>query len=268
MPIVRDCLYFFVRRTCMKIHPMKNSVLFLMCCALTLTACEKEEVTPTPNAPTPVSGNANTALYFSDADGVLVSIESATTTQTPIGPIDVPVGLASAFFTNTTGDFTTFANVGAVSVDGQAMTNNNNIYISTLSPTSPSGISWTNGTPWEVAGAGSFPRVSTFAQNFPGSSWTINSVAPSTTAAYVLSWSSVSNADSVICMIVGGSSFVTKTVAGNQTTCNFTAAQIASVGAGSGLLQVTPYQVESNNFNGKKIYRIMEVVKTKTVTIN
>jgi len=83
-----------------------------------------------------------------------------------------------------------------------------------------------------------------------------------------MSWGNVSNADSVICMIVGSTSFITKTVAGNETTCNFTSAQIASVGAGSGMLQVTPYQVESDNFNGKRIYRIMEVVKTKTVTIN
>jgi hypothetical protein len=69
-------------------------------------------------------------------------------------------------------------------------------------------------------------------------------------------------------MVVGGSGYVTKTVAGNQTTCNFTAAQMGTAGSGSGLIQVTPYQIESNNFNGKKIYRIMEVVKTKTVTIN
>lgn len=248
---------------------MKKSFLFFACLALAASSCKKEETTPTPNTPsTPVAGNANTALYFGDADGVLVSIKSVTTTETPIGPIDVTVGLASAFFTNTTGNFTTFANVGNVSVDGQAMANNNNVYTSNLSPTNPSGIDWANGTPWEIAGSGGFPAISTFAQNFPGSNWTITSAAPSTTADYILSWGNVSNADSVICMISGSSSFITKTVAGNVTTCNFTAAQIASVGAGSGMLQVTPYQVESDNFNGKRIYRIMEVVKTKTVTIN
>lgn len=261
--IARDCLASF-----RKIYFMKKPILFLAIAAFAFTSCEKEEAAqPTPT-PTPVTGNANSALYFNDADGVLVSIESVTTTETPIGPIDVPVGLASAFFTNTTGDFTTFANVGTVTVDGQAMTNNNNIYTSTLSPTNPSGIDWTNGTPWEVAGAGTFPAVSTFAQNFPGSNFTITSGAPSTSAAYVMNWGTVSNADSIICMVVGSSSFVTKTVAGNEISCNFTAAQMASVGSGSGMLQVTPYQVESNNFNGKKIYRIMEVVKTKTVTIN
>ncbi len=246
---------------------MKKSLLLFACCVVLLSSCKKEEEAPTP-APTPVTGDPNTALYFNDADGVLVSIESVTTTETPIGPIDVPVGLASAFFTNTTGNFTTMANVGTVTVDGQALTNNNNVYTSTISVTNPSGIDWMNGTPWEVAGAGTFPAVSTFAQNFPGSSWAITSAAPSTSAAYVMSWGNVSNADSIICMVVGGSSYVTKTVAGNQTTCNFTAAQMASVGAGTGMIQVTPYQVESNNFNGKKIYRIMEVVKTKTVTIN
>lgn len=247
---------------------MKNSFLFLVCLALTVSSCKKEEDAPTPTPTTPVTGNANTALYFNDADGVLVSIQSVTTTSTPIGPIDIPVGLATAFFTNTTGNFTTFSNVGNVTVDGQPMTNNNNVYTSTLSPTAPSGINWTNGTPYVIAGSGSFPAFSTFAQNFPGSNWTILSAAPSTSAAYIMSWGNVSNADSVICMIVGSTSFVTKTVAGNETTCNFTAAQIASVGAGSGMLQVTPYQVESDNFNGKRIYRIMEIVKTKTVTIN
>ncbi len=244
---------------------MKKLILFALS-LIVFTSCKKEE-TPEPSTPTPTP-NPNAALYFGDADGVLVGIISITTTSTPIGPFDVEAGLATAFFPSSTGNFTTFSNAGNIAVDGTSLTITNGVYTGGVTATNPTGIDWNSSSTWSVTGQNNTPQFTTQMGTFPGSSWNITSGTPSTTSAYTFTWDRVTNADSVICTIVGGSDVVMKTVAGSATSCVFTAAEMAKIGKGSGLMQLNPYTLNSVTVSGKKIYKIRQVTKSKTITVN
>lgn len=244
---------------------MKKLILLALSISV-LAACKKEE-TPAPTTPAPTP-NPNTALYFGDADGVLVGIVSITTTSTPIGPFDIEVGLATAFFPSSTGNFTTFSSAGNITVDGSPLTITNGVYTGGVTTTNPTGIDWNSSSTWSVSGQNNTPQFTTQMGTFPGSSWNITSGTPSTTSAYTFTWDRVTNADSIICTIVGASDFVMKTVVGSATSCDFSAAEMAKIGKGSGLIQLNPYTFNSVTVSGKKIYKIRQVAKSKTITVN
>lgn len=246
---------------------MKKHLLLAATFLVLFTACKKEETAdPTPSSP--AAGNPNTALYYGDADGVLVGTRSVTTTETPIGPLDVIVGLASAFFPSATGGFGSLVNAGEVTADNTPLSFTSGVYTGGVSATNPQGISWTLSTPWTVAGGGGVPAISTTMGDFPSTNWSITSNAPSSTAAYTLTWGSVTGADSITCMVAGGSEAIIKVVPGNSTSCQFSAAEMGRAGKGPGLIQINPYKVSSIAVSGKKIYRVRQIAKSKTVTIN
>ncbi len=246
---------------------MKKYILQAACFLMLFSACKKEETAgPTPTSP--AAGNPNTALYYGDADGVLVGTRSVTTTETPIGPFDVVAGLASAFFPSSTGGFATLVNAGEVNVAGAPLTFTSGVYTGGVTTTNPQGIDWTVSTPWTVAGGGGVPAISTTMGDFPSTNWSITSGTPSSTAAYTLSWGSVTGADSITCMLAGGSEAIIKVVPGNATSCQFSAAEMTRAGKGPGLMQINPYKLSSITVSGKKIYRVRQIAKSKTVTIN
>jgi len=246
---------------------MKKFSLLVLSFALVFASCKKEEdANPTPTSP--AAGNPNTALYYGDADGVLVGTRTVTTTETPIGPFDVVAGLATAFFPTATGNFAAFANAGTVTVDGDALTYNSGVYTGGVTTANPTGIDWSISTPWEIAGGGGVPAFNTTMGDFPSTTFTITSAAPSSSAAYTMSWGSIVGADSITCMVAGGSEAIIKVVPGNATSCTFSAAEMARAGKGPGLMQLNPYKVSSINQSGKKIYRVRQIAKSKTVTIS
>jgi hypothetical protein len=82
-------------------------------------------------------------------------------------------------------------------------------------------------------------------------------------ADYTISISSVSNADSIIYVVSG----VTKTTAGNVTSCTFSAEELAGAPSGAGIIQAAPYAYSDQEFSGKTVYFVKEKVVSKSVTI-
>jgi hypothetical protein len=80
---------------------------------------------------------------------------------------------------------------------------------------------------------------------------------------YTLTTSYVTGADSVI-FVVGG---VSKTMAGNTTSCSFTAAELSGLSTGTSIVQIAPWTYTSEVIDGKTIYFGKEIVHSRTVTI-
>lgn len=224
---------------------------------------EQAENTPTP---TPGPDNSIPIPNWGDAAGVLVS----TKVKTVQSGIAVEMGVASAVFYANLGD-STFADAGTVKCEDKELTKqSNNAYVFVPTQTEPMGITLSPPILWDIAGSGS---VGAFSQSVSGSFPTTDSISSALTfansAAYTLSVGSVSNADSVIFMVVGSSGTpLIKTISGNATSCTFTAAEMSTLPTGTGLIQVVPTRITDNTFSGKKYYFIRQTSVSKTVTIN
>lgn len=240
-------------------------VLFLGL-ALSFSACKKDD--PDPPA-TPSGGGAgastpSTTPNFADADASLWAVRSFSTQSTPIGPVDLEIGLGVGVFSNDA--FATFLNVGDVSLNGTALARqSNNSYVSQPSQANPAGIDFTAGVDWNVQGGNGFDGFTRSVTAFP-----FPTVAAITsdgnvvrTNGYTLATTQVTGADSVI-FLVGNAS---KTLAGNVTTCSFSAEELTGAGTGSALVQIAPFKYSSEVIGGKRIYFGKEMVRTKPVTI-
>jgi len=219
--------------------------------------------TPEPD-PGPTSNNSAPSPVIGDGDGTLVAIKNNTTTETPIGPISVTLGLGSAFFYNT-GDYTNFIPAGNVTLNGSGLeAQDNNAYVFVPDETDYEGISFSSGVSWNVTGAGNIPSFShTVANSFPSASEITSGETVTRSAGYTLTVNSVSGADSVL-FIVGE---VSKTLPGTATSYTFTASELSSLAAGTSVVMVAPYNYEGAVYGGRTFYFVNEMVESKTVTI-
>ena len=80
---------------------------------------------------------------------------------------------------------------------------------------------------------------------------------------YTMSTAQVAGADSVL-FLVG---HVAKTLAGNATTCSFTADELSELQAGANVVQIAAYKYTNQTFGGKNIYFGKEAVRSVSVTI-
>jgi hypothetical protein len=80
---------------------------------------------------------------------------------------------------------------------------------------------------------------------------------------YTLTVNSVTGADSVL-FLVGG---IDKTIAGNATSCAFTASELSSLANGSTAVQVAAYTSTSETLSGKVIYYGNETVQSLITTV-
>lgn len=234
--------------------------------ALAFTACKKEDPEP-PD--TPGGGGSNstpsTAPVFSDADAMVSAIRALSTQSTPIGPVDLVLGIATGVFTADA--FSTFLNVGTVSCNGESLTRqSNNNYTYQPGATNPTGIDLTasNEVTWNVAGGSGFEG---FTRTIPGPFPIVGNITSDATVVrangYTITTASVLSADSVIFTL--GS--LVRTIPGNATSCTFTAAELSGLAAGSSLLQVAPYNSTNEEIGGKRIYFVKQYSRSLSVTV-
>jgi hypothetical protein len=249
--------------------PLRSLCLIVLALGTVLSACKKEETQP-PTPPADGGGGGgnstpSTTPSFTDADGVLAAVRVFTTQSTPIGTIDITMGVASAAFSND--GFSTFANVGDVSCNGSALTRqSNNSYAYTPTATEPTGIDLTasNEVTWTVGGGAGFAGFTrTIMGPFP-------TVAPITSGetvvranGYTLSTSSVLGADSVIFTL--GS--LVRTLPGNATSCSFSAGDLAGLSTGTSIAQIVGYTSSNETIGGKKMYFVKEASRSRSITI-
>ncbi len=213
-----------------------------------------QESTPSPTIP-------------AGAGGGLISIQTKTTQSTPIGEMDILFGTAVAVF----GPTGAFLDAGAVSVNNESLDKqSNNSYTYMPGPTSATGIDFNNGdADWDVAGSGS---VSAFtfsdSQAWPSIGAIDHSGPVSTGGDFTLqATTSITSADSVIFSVAGPSGNLLYTAPGGTNSHTFTQAEMATVGAGQGYIQIAPYNVNIENIHGEDYYFIKETVVSESVTL-
>jgi hypothetical protein len=250
---------------------MKTKLILTLLVIGTLSfSCSKDDDSPTPEpevTPTPTGGGGNSTgnpqPTFTDADASLWAVKSISITTVPgVGDIETTIGTGVGVFFDGAG---AMVDVGAVSLNTQALTKNaNNSYVFQPGTSNPTGIDFNSGVAWSVAGGNGFSAINkNVTIGFP-TVGAVNSSATITKAnGYTLSVNNVSGADSVL-FLVGD---VTKTIAGNATSCTFSASELSGLATGTTVVQAAAYITTSETVGGKKVYYGNETVQTKTATV-
>lgn len=237
--------------------------------ALSFAACNKDDNDDT-NTNTPT---ATTIPPIENADAIMVGIKTITFINQGGFEFQQPYNTATAAFGNLqTG---AFVDAGTVDVDGNMLEKvDNNAYVYTTAPTAtnPAGIDFGSSYDWNVTGGSGFAAFShTVSFGFPSIGNITSATGTISTATdYTLSIQNVSNADSVIYQIAGGSgnNNILVTKPGNATSHTFSAADLAALGSGPAILQVAAYKLDNDNKGGKTVYFINETVVSEIVELD
>lgn len=263
---------------------MKKTIFIItsISLALSFTSCKKKGCTdPTatnydvsatkddgscvlPAAQVPVAPTYSPV--FNGTYGALVAIKIISTTSTPIGDVDTNIGVAVAAFSENGGS--AFVSAGTVKADGNALTTNeNHTYVYSPAASNPTGLDFSGTTVnWDGDG-GVWPAFSTSTSQGFSTISTITSGNPSSSSSYQLKTSAISGADSTLFMLVGSSTSILKVVAGSVSEYTFSASEVSSCGAGSGIVEIIGLKYDLKNVGSKDYYLINETVRTKSVTI-
>ena len=255
---------------------MKNSIntkqilftLFVISISfLTLHSCKKaEDLIPDDSGTS--STPTNPQPQISDADAVLIGLQTVTYTSIAGTVIETPIGLPVAIFM----DGSNFKDVGAVTCETQTLTKqDNNSYIFLPSATNPTGVSYSGDIEWTVAGANGFPGGTYSSKgSFPG-----NVEIDATTrqdidaqSAYTLAPKiSIANADSIYYGVYGPKGAVNHVVAGNVSSFTFSQTEMKSIGTGTGYMQIAAVKYVKREVlsGGEVVYHLTEKVNTQTV---
>lgn len=248
---------FFVARVIM--------LLVVSCVMVLNNGCSKSN-----NNSNNGNASATTIPPIDEADGVMVAIKTVSFINQSGFEFETYINTAVAAF----GNFQTeqLVDVGTVDLDANVLDKvDNNAYIFTPSASNPTGLTFGNSFDWTVTGGSGFSGFShTVNFGFPSvgkitsATGTISSSSP-----YTLSVESIAAADSVIYQIAGNNGTnVLVTKVGSSTSHTFTAAEVASVGKGTGIIQVAAYTYDSSVEGGKTIYYVNESVVTDFVEID
>ncbi len=236
--------------------------LMITCLCTLSTGCSKDDDKTGGSSP-----SATTIPPIDDADGVMVAIKTVSFVTQSGFEFETYINTAVAAF----GNFSTeqLVDVGTVDLDANVLNKvDNNAYIFQPSASNPTGLTFGNSFDWNVTGGSGFGAFShTVNFDFPSIGKITSATGDiSSASAYTLSVQSVADADSVIFQIAGSNGDnVLVTKVGNTTSHTFTAADVASVGKGTGIVQVAAYTYDSSVEGGKTIYYVNESVVTEFV---
>lgn len=202
---------------------------------------------------------------FNGTFGTLVALKTVTTTSTPLGEMDAFVGTAVAVFSENSGS--SFVPAGNVSVNSNALTaHENNAYVYQIGTSNPTGISFSNNVAWDGTGA-TWPAFSASTTQGFSTVGQITTGNPSTSSDYTLAANQVTGADSVLFTLAGQNGNVVKILPGTTTSYTFSASEVSSVGAGTGIIQVVGLKYDLQSISSRAYYLINETVRSKVVTI-
>lgn len=202
---------------------------------------------------------------FTGTYGALVAIKTIATTSTPIGTVDTSIGVAVAAFSENGGS--AFVSAGTVNVDGKALNvNENNTYTYVPSASTPMGIEYSGTVNWTADGS-AWPAFNASTSQGFSTVAAITSANPNTSSSYTIKTTAISGADSTLFMIAGSNGSVVKVVNGSVSEYTFSASEVSSCGAGSGIVEIVGLKYDLKNIGSKDYYLINETVRAKTVTI-
>lgn len=276
--IIRNMTYVFNENTLLilKLNQnknfMKTKVILIALVLGTISfSCNKDEDTPTPSTATttPTGGGGggnstgNAQPNFPGADASLWAVKSLSVTEVPgFPPITTTIGIGVGVFFDSGSNY---VDVGTVQLNSNPLTKNpNNSYTYTPGQSNPTGIDFSGGVNWNVAGGNGFTAINkNVTLGFPTVSEITSSSTVSKTSGYTLTVNTVTGADSVL-FLIGD---VNKTIAGNATSCTFSSSELSSLSNGSTVAQVAAYISTNETLGGKIIYYGNETVQSKTVTV-
>jgi hypothetical protein len=237
-----------------------NSAKFLLLLAASATismiGCQKDDdVTPSGDDP----GN----YVYADAFGAMIAIKTVTYTEVMGNVIPTELNTATAVFVSDAGG-STFSDAGSVKLNSKSLKLNANksyVYDNFIEPLT------FNEVKWEVEGKGNNPAISKTVNRAVPSYSGYSNLPTAVTKADGLTLtlgSQITQADSTLVTIHSGSKSVIKTVAGNAASISFTAAELADLANGRGMLQVTPYNITTETTSGRKYYFINQATYTRS----
>ena len=224
------------------------------------------EFATTPTTPTPsASAPGSYSPSYTGSYGLLVGINSVSTTSVGGFPFDTNIGTAVATFSNDGG--VTNETAGNVDANGDALTmQTNNSYVYTPGTSNPTGITFTNPIVWTGTG-GTWPAFTATTSIGFATVGDFTPAAPSTSSSYTLNTVSMLNADSVYFSVIGPNGTI-YSVDAPGTSHTFTAAEMGTVGTGNGYVQIVGIKYDPQTIGGKQYWIMNETVRTKSVTIN
>jgi len=267
---------------------IKKSFKTLSCALLallvTFTSCKKDEpeeavttvpaVTPEPTPTPPTAGSPTPAQFgnaTSNSDGALIAIKTASTTSAAGQSFETVIGTGVAYFTNTAGNFSTFVDAGAVSLEGTALEiQENKSYVHVPGATIPTGISFSGGADWTVAGAGSISAFNATFSRFPATPDITSTAAIKKNSVYTVTYDAASS-NTVFVSIYSGLVSITKGIKAKSgsNSVEFTAAETKdmTVGDGAALVQVALANFKTDSLGSKNYVLINETVVTELMKV-
>lgn len=234
---------------------------------LIISACSKSSDSDS-STPAPTTSSTPTPT-FGDGWGMMAAVTSVSYQVVAGVTIPVIINTATAAFQASAGS-TSYVDAGTVTLNSKALTKStNNVYIYDKL-TDP--LDFTQVT-WSVSGAGSVPAIN-YTDDKPIPDFSGYNSLPSTvdrSSNLIISLSgTLSDCDTVYVLISGSNGkFILKSLPGSASECKFSAAELSVLAAGTGLLQVAPWNYKSEDISSKKFYFVNEKAYTKTgVTIN
>jgi hypothetical protein len=235
-----------------------RSMLLVTALSLVISSCKKEDDDNNNN-------NDNNSSSIQLGDGTLVAVRSETIQTTPIGDITITIGTGVAAFSGNA-NYSSLVDAGVVKINDETMQKqSNNAYVFVPGAAMPTGLDFSGGVNWSVAGSTSsgVPAFEhTVSGGFPNAG-NITSSDQVSKAGYTLTISNVSNADTVYFLI----NDVVKAFAGSTTTATFSADELSGLAKGQGIVTVAPWRFTTAQYGGKNFYFVNETVKQKSVTI-
>lgn len=235
---------------------------------VSISSCKKKDSTTNQTAPQNTTPTASTP---SNADGAFAAVKTLTVSSYAGYNTTINVGTAVSWF----GTQNSYVDGGTVKCNNNTLSKqSNNAYIFTPAQTSPTGIDFSGDVSWDISGNSSNavpPFTKTDAGVFPSVDGISQTDDVSTSSAFTLSASSSVIGDSVMFVVAGPNGHVLKTKGPNTSSCDFTAAEMGTLGTGSnvGLLQIAPYTIHYDNTAapGKNYYFVKETVVSKIVNL-
>ncbi len=228
-----------------------------------VTGCAKKEDVNTDNPAVPATGTTP-SITINDSYGTLVAVRSVSYTMAGGFTIPVEVNTAVAAFPSAPGS-ATFLDAGTVTINSKALTkqsNNSYVYQNLTSPLNFSTIDW------NVSGSGSIPAIS-YTDNKPIPDYSGYADLPASltrSAGLEINLAGkITGADSVYVIIADmNSKYILRRLGGGASKCSFTPADLGTLSAGAGMLQVVPWNFEREDYSDKPFYFVIESVYTKS----
>ncbi|MGZ4037886.1 MAG: hypothetical protein ACXVPQ_08675 [Bacteroidia bacterium] len=252
---------------------MKNAVILLALCLLLAISCKKKNTDNTTTPSTTAGQNNPPAPNLvinvpSDASGILIA---SLIPYTFTNNYTTALGNATAFFYTATGNYN-YVDAGTVKCnDSILVKQSGGSYMFSGKPLyqPQSGIEYGSGAVWNVSGSTASAFTFTSSQ-FPSAATVTSGNLLNKSSNYTLTFSGVSNADSISIYFGCDSLVIRRVVAGTMGAAVYTSTDVASVkkaiSTNKGYFNITPYNLKSTTASGKKYY--MANANTTTFTVN